>query len=111
MTAEIPVSTAARSTISAARSRWLGADGALIYFLFRLLGKLQSLGTVTAIDWSAYAAIVTPRADAQARIDPSQRGRDGSYGRVRIFRGYSFTRLWKGRLNMNISAFFADLGI
>jgi hypothetical protein len=35
-----------------------GPEGALIYFLFRLLGKLQSLGTVTAIDWSAYAAIV-----------------------------------------------------
>lgn len=45
----------------------MGADGALIYFLFRLLGKLQSLGTVTAIDWSAYAAILTPPADAQAR--------------------------------------------
>lgn len=35
-----------------------GADGALIHFLFRLLGKLQSLGTVTAIDWSAYASIL-----------------------------------------------------
>ncbi len=35
-----------------------GPDGALIHFLFRLLGKLQSLGTVTAIDWSAYAAIL-----------------------------------------------------
>ena len=45
----------------------VGADGALIYFLFRLLGKLQSLGTVTAIDWSAYAAIVTPPADAQTQ--------------------------------------------
>ncbi len=45
----------------------VGADGALIYFLFRLLGKLQSLGTVTAIDWAAYASIVTRRADAQAR--------------------------------------------
>jgi len=31
------------------------ADGALMRFLFRLLGKLQSLGTVTAIDWDAYA--------------------------------------------------------
>lgn len=32
-------------------------EGSLIYFLFRLLSKLQSLGTVVAIDWSAYAAI------------------------------------------------------
>ena len=30
-------------------------EAALIYFLFRLLGKLQSLGTVPAIDWMAYA--------------------------------------------------------
>lgn len=29
---------------------------ALIYFLFRLLQKLQSLGTVPAIDWNAYAS-------------------------------------------------------
>lgn len=35
-----------------------GSNGALIHFLFRLLGKLQSLGTVTAIDWSAYARIL-----------------------------------------------------
>lgn len=27
----------------------------LIFFIFRLLGKLQSLGTVPAIDWNAYA--------------------------------------------------------
>ena len=34
----------------------IGPDGrALIYFLFRLLQKLQSLGTVPAIDWNAYA--------------------------------------------------------
>ncbi len=32
--------------------------GALIYFLFRLLSKLQSLGSVPAIDWSAYASIM-----------------------------------------------------
>lgn len=32
-------------------------DGALIFFLFRLLGKLQSLGTVPAIDWAAYVSI------------------------------------------------------
>lgn len=31
-------------------------DNSLIYFLFRLLQKLQSLGTVPAIDWNAYAA-------------------------------------------------------
>lgn len=33
---------------------------ALVWFLFRLLGKLQSLGSVPAIDWSAYAAILNP---------------------------------------------------
>ena len=31
---------------------------ALAYFLFRLLEKLQSLGTVPAIDWNAYAAVI-----------------------------------------------------
>lgn len=31
-------------------------DNALIFFLFRLLGKLQSLGTVAAIEWTAYAS-------------------------------------------------------
>jgi hypothetical protein len=31
------------------------SQNALIYFLFRLLQKLQSLGTVPAIDWNAYA--------------------------------------------------------
>jgi len=31
-------------------------QNALIFFLFRLLQKLQSLGTVPAIDWNAYAA-------------------------------------------------------
>lgn len=30
-------------------------DGSLAYFLFRLLEKLQSLGTVPAIDWNRYA--------------------------------------------------------
>lgn len=29
-------------------------ENALIFFLFRLLGKLQSLGTVPAIDWRVY---------------------------------------------------------
>lgn len=33
-------------------------DGALIYFLFRFLSKLQSLGSVPAIDWAAYASIL-----------------------------------------------------
>jgi hypothetical protein len=32
---------------------------ALIYFLFRFLQKLQSLGTVPAIDWNAYANILS----------------------------------------------------
>ncbi len=30
----------------------------LVYFLFRLLDKLQSLGTVPAIDWNAYANVL-----------------------------------------------------
>jgi len=34
------------------------SDGALMRFLFRLLEKLQSLGTVTAIDWNAYAGTI-----------------------------------------------------
>lgn len=33
-------------------------NGALVYFLFRLLAKLQSMGTVPAIDWAAYAKIL-----------------------------------------------------
>jgi hypothetical protein len=32
---------------------------ALAYFTFRLLQKLQSLGTVPAIDWNAYASVLT----------------------------------------------------
>jgi hypothetical protein len=31
---------------------------AMAYFLFRLLQKLQSLGTVPAIDWNAYAEVL-----------------------------------------------------
>lgn len=31
---------------------------ALVYFLFRLLQKLQSLGTVPAIDWNSYASVL-----------------------------------------------------
>lgn len=34
------------------------AEGALIFSLFRLLGKLQSLGTVPAINWVAYSEIL-----------------------------------------------------
>lgn len=33
-------------------------DRNLIFFLFRLLSKLQSLGSVPAIDWAAYAAVL-----------------------------------------------------
>ncbi len=33
-------------------------QGALMFFLFRLLSRLQSLGTVSAIDWAAYGRIV-----------------------------------------------------
>lgn len=33
-------------------------EGALIYFLFRFLSKLQSLGSVPAIDWAAYANVL-----------------------------------------------------
>ena len=33
-------------------------QGALMYFLFRLLSRLQSLGTVAAIDWAAYGRII-----------------------------------------------------
>jgi len=32
------------------------SETALAYFIFRLLNQLQSLGTVPAIDWNAYAA-------------------------------------------------------
>lgn len=33
-------------------------EGALAFFLFRLLGRLQSLGTVPAIDWNKYATVL-----------------------------------------------------
>ena len=33
-------------------------DNAIAYFLFRLLQKLQSLGTVPAVDWNRYAQIM-----------------------------------------------------
>jgi hypothetical protein len=32
-------------------------QGALMYFLFRLLARLQSLGTVPAIHWTAYSRV------------------------------------------------------
>lgn len=35
-------------------------QGALMFFLFRLLARLQSLGTVPAIDWAAYSRIIKP---------------------------------------------------
>jgi len=34
----------------------VSGNNALVFFLFRLLEKLQSLGTVPAIDWNAYAS-------------------------------------------------------
>ena len=44
------------------------SEGALIRFLFRLLSKLQSLGSVPAIDWSAYAAVIT--CSSNGKIEP-----------------------------------------
>ena len=38
--------------------RKLPADGGLVTFLFRLLAQLQSMGTVPAIDWTAYVRIL-----------------------------------------------------
>lgn len=35
------------------------ANNGLTYFLFRLLGKLQTLGTVPAVDWSAYGSVLS----------------------------------------------------
>lgn len=35
-------------------------EGALMFFLFRLLARLQSLGSVPAIDWTAYSRIIKP---------------------------------------------------
>lgn len=36
----------------------LSQQGAMMFFLFRLLARLQSLGTVPAIDWAAYSRII-----------------------------------------------------
>ena len=38
------------------------SDQALAYFLFRFLQKLQSLGTVPAIDWNVYASVLSEKA-------------------------------------------------
>ena len=35
-------------------------QGALMHFLFRLLSRLQSLGSVPAIDWASYGRIIRP---------------------------------------------------
>ena len=35
------------------------ANNSLVYFIFRLLQKLQSLGTVPAINWDRYAAVLS----------------------------------------------------
>jgi hypothetical protein len=52
----LAVSGASFDTFNTDNSFTFGPDqNALIYFLFRLLQKLQSLGTVPAIDWNAYA--------------------------------------------------------
>jgi hypothetical protein len=42
--------------------RTIMREGALIHFLFRLLSKLQSLGSVPAVDWSAYARVIAANA-------------------------------------------------
>jgi len=39
----------------------LPREGALVALLFRFLSKLQSLGSVPAIDWTAYAVILNAR--------------------------------------------------
>lgn len=41
---------------SDSRYTYCKSENALIYFLFRFLNQLQSLGTVPAIDWNAYAS-------------------------------------------------------
>lgn len=37
------------------------SEGVLAFFMFRLLGKLQSLGSVSAVDWSAYADVFSKK--------------------------------------------------
>lgn len=41
-------------------------EAGLVFFLFRLLGKLQSLGTVPAVDWAAYASVLATESVAEA---------------------------------------------
>ena len=42
----------------------LGTEEAgLVFFLFRLLGHLQSIGSVPAIDWGAYASVLKYEGD------------------------------------------------
>ena len=38
------------------RHNYCKSENALVYFLFRFLNQLQSLGTVPAIDWNQYAS-------------------------------------------------------
>jgi len=38
------------------RYTYCKSENSLVYFLFRFLNQLQSLGTVPAIDWNAYAS-------------------------------------------------------
>lgn len=45
-----------------------GPSTGLVFFLFRLLNKLQSLGTVPAIDWNAYASVVHNPAPSAASV-------------------------------------------
>ena len=53
------LSHGAFDTFDLARNITLGeVDTGLVFFLFRLLGKLQSLGTVPAIDWNAYSRVM-----------------------------------------------------
>jgi hypothetical protein len=43
------------------KPRTVSGGNALVFFLFRLLQRLQTLGTVPAIDWNAYAAQLANR--------------------------------------------------
>lgn len=53
----LAVSGASFDTFEADRKyTYCHSDNALVFFLFRFLNQLQSLGTVPAIDWNAYAA-------------------------------------------------------
>ena len=49
------------------------SEQALAFFLFRLLQKLQSLGTVPAIDWNAYAATLGKNGSEEKPLTHSQR--------------------------------------